>query len=552
MKNEYDQQLSELEDENGKLVEDYYTGVDDQEYVCYCGATETTTMGSVIFRNPSGEEGESWDECCECNPRPCTDEHCSECGATQATSNPNVYLSGEHATDGHGIGGDGFSTLEEACRASLCPRYAYSVYESHSECSDCGSKLVKEHRKNTHEMYGCADDVRYHSPEECEVLGCEDMWIHPDGSDAFQCACAFIETCEEEDPEPEPEPENCMICNRELTTERAREIKIGPYCEKNLTKRTLHIASNPSDEDLMVILGDFDFAIDWRGLVFKTTRPPYLVRVPLDEETWSQAIPIEKRDAKELLELIGLGDMGYHDATSEIGMATIKQLLFMTGLKRAGYGPKYESIIGDNNKEDWVIQELATVCNGSTYTNNLELCHDLLHSEEYYNGRIQHSWANCFEDGARDNFEENCEAYHTWDLVARLLCEAIVGHSSKDDLHGHYSRLFWQIRPILIDLMHENGHMMVFGIDPLCFNHEWMMEHGELDGEVHPWRGCAVIKDHDGKRLNEEFYNGLNQEERGGIYSFASSIETPDKNELEESFVLDMIELVKGREEEHL
>ncbi len=549
MKNEYDQQLSELEDENGKLVEDYYTGVDDREHVCYCGATEATVMGSVIFRNPGGEEKETWGECCECTPiYPSTDEHCEECGASQATSDPNVYLSGEHAEGG---GGDGFSTLEEACRASLCPRYAYSVYEAHSECPDCGSKLVKEHRKNTHEMYGCADDVRYHSPEECEVLGCEDMWIHPDGSDAFECACSFIETVEEEDPEPEPEPENCMICNRELTTERARDIKIGPYCEKNLTKRTLHINSNPSDEDLMVILGDFDFAIDWKGLVFKTTRPPYLVRVPLDEETWSQAIPIEKRDAKELLELIGLGDMGYYDAASEIGEATIEQLLYMTGLKKKRYDEeKYRSAIDDGNEKDWVIRAIAQVCNGSAYTNNLELSNDLLLSEEYYNACVQHSWADCFIDGARDQFEEHCQAIYTGDLMTRLICEAIVG--SKEDLHGHFSKLFWELRPILSDPMHEDGHMMVFGVDIMEFNIEWVMEHGEIDGEIHPYLGGGVIKDHDGKKWNEEFYNGLKGKEKGGIYSLAENMETMERNQLEVNSVLDMIELVKGREEEHL
>ena len=542
MKNEYDQQLSELEDENGNLVEDY----NDREHVCYCGATEATAMGSVIFRSPGGEEKETWDECCECvNSRPSTDEHCNECGASQATSDPNVYLSGEHAG---GMGGDGFSTLEEACRASLCPRYAYSVNEPHCECSDCGSKLVKEHRKAHYEK-GLRADVRYHSPEECEVLGCEDMWLHPDGSDAFECACSFIETVEEEeDPEPEPEPENCMICNRELTTERARGIKIGPYCEKNLTKRTLHINSNPSDEDLMVILGDFDFAIDWKGLVFKTTRPPYLVRVPLDKETWSQAIPIEKRDAKELLELIGLGDMEYYDATNEIGEAIIEQLLYMTGLKKKRYDKeKYRSAIVDGNEKHWVIRDIATVCNGSAHTNNLELSHDLLLSEEYYKDCVQHSWAHCFMDGARDSFEENCTAIYEMDLMTQLISEAIVG--SKEDLHGHYSKLFWQIRPILIELMHDDGHMEVFGQDIIEFNIEWMMGHGEIGGEIHPYVGGDVIKDHDGKKWNEEFYNGLKGKEKSGIYSLAESMETIDRNQLEVNLVFDMIELVKGREE---
>ena len=547
MKNEYDQQLSELvEDENGNLVEDY----GDREHVCYCGATEATVMGSVIFRNPGGEEKETWDECCECTPTyPSTDEHCNECGASQATSDPNVYLSGEHAG---GVGGDGFKTLEAACRASLCPRYEYSVYEAHGECPDCGSKLVKEHGK-THYEKGLplrgGEDVRYHSPEECEVLGCEDMWIHPDGEDAFECACSFVETLEEIYPEPEPEPpENCMICNRELTTERAREIKIGPYCEKNLTKKTLHINSDPSDEDLMVILGDFDFAIDFGGLVFKTTRPPYLVRVPLDKETWSQAIPIEKRDAKELLELIGLGDMGYYDATDDIGQATIEQLLYMTGINRGRWrGIEYGNATIDGD-EDWLIRELAVFCSGTAYTNNLKLKTNYATSSEYYSTRVNSGWSEDFEASARENFEENVNIYDE-ELFAHMLCEAILG--KPPTLCSKGNAILWEIREIINDLWHESGYPEVFGQDFAELNIEYMMQHGELDGNTHPMVGVAAIEEHNGKTLNRQFIDGLEDKEKLGLHSLGDFMEEPDIRNLETNFVLDMIELVKGRREEH-
>ena len=79
-----------------------------------------------------------------------------------------------------------------------------------------------------------------------------------------------------------------------------------------------------------------------------------------------------------------------------------------------------------------------------------------------------------------------------------------------------------------------------------------MMEHGEIDGETHPYVGGEVIKDHDGEKWNEEFYNGLKGKEKRGIYSLAENMETIDRNQLEVNLVLDIIELVKGREEEHL
>jgi len=542
MKNEYDQQLSELEDENGKLVEDY----DDQKQFCYCGATETPVLGSVIFRNPDGEEKETWDECCECvDSRPSTDEHCNECGASQATSDLNIYLSGEHAG---GVGGDGFKTLEEACRASLCPRYAYSVNEPLEECPDCGSKLLVEHKK-THYEKGISTidemDVRYHSTEECGILGCEEYWVHPDGSEeARGCACSYIDTVE---PEPEPEPpENCMICNRELTTERAREIKIGPYCEKNLTKKTLHINSHPSDEDLMVILGDFDFAIDFRGLVFKTTRPPYLVRVPLDKETWSQAIPIEKRDAKELLELIGLGDMGYYDATDEIGQATIEQLLLMTGVNRRRWmGIEYGNATIDGD-EDWVIRELALLCTGTAYTNNLKLIANYATDSRYYNDRVNSGWCEDFEGSARDNFEENVNIYDE-ELFCHMLCEAILGKPPNAFSKGN--AIFWEIRQIISDLWHESGYPEVFGQDFAELNIEYMMQHGELDGNTHPMVGVVAITENDGKTLNRQFIDGLEEKDRRGLYSLGDYMEEPDIWELDAYKVLDMIELVKGREE---
>lgn len=225
-----------------------------------CGAREQVdpNHGTVNFFDPSGKNHATWEQACGCNDTV-----------------------------------DGFLKVEVT-----------------GECSECGSlqkirhnhDIPHEYSEGVCEMYFCEEFWEHETGDECEVCECgldrpidhldyrpQELWLCDecgsseandgtyidadcDGHKTQEEAC-IASNCKHYE---ELEPQACVICNRQLKTDRARQLGIGSICEKKFQMKTLRVWSKLSEDDLNQLLSMYEFVWTKDDLHFMTDRPPYI------------------------------------------------------------------------------------------------------------------------------------------------------------------------------------------------------------------------------------------------------------------------------------
>ena len=225
-----------------------------------CGAREQVdpNHGTVGFYDPSGKIHATWEQACDCNdtvdgfPKVEVTGECSECGSLQKIRHnhdiPHEYSDG-------------------VCEKYFCEEFW--EHETGDECEVCECGLDRP------------IDYLDYRPQElwlCDECGSSEAndgtYIDADcdGHKTQEEAC-IASNCKHYE---ELEPQACVICNRQLKTDRARQLGIGSICEKKFQMKTLRVWSKLSENDLNQLLGMYEFVWTKDDIHFMTDRPPYI------------------------------------------------------------------------------------------------------------------------------------------------------------------------------------------------------------------------------------------------------------------------------------